>query len=70
MIYKATYADGGYDNNSSTLAGALRCIANRYGVDAGSLVTNDDGSRTLVWLTEDDAANDDGAHAVAEIKKN
>lgn len=70
MNYQTTYADGGSDNSSSTLAGALRCIANRYGVVASELVTNDDGSRTLVWLTEDDAANDDGVSAVAEIKKN
>lgn len=29
----------------------------------------DDGNRTLIWETADDAENDDGAHAVASIHK-
>lgn len=47
---------------------ALLTIAQKYGVAASDLVTEEcaDG-RTLVWLDEASAANDDGAHAVAEI---
>lgn len=68
MNYNITYADGGNDN-SATMAGACKKIANRYGVAKKSLVTNNDGARTLVWLDEASAENDDGANAVAEIQE-
>lgn len=69
MNYQTTYADGGSDNNSDTMAGAMRCIANRYGVTAESLVADKGPDRTLVWLDDAAAENDGGKNAVAEIKE-
>ena len=67
-MYQTTYSDGASGDNSRTMAGALRNIANRYGVTADSLVTDEEGvERTLVWLDEESAENDAGQNAVAEI---
>lgn len=61
------FSDGTSSVNSDTMNGALRVIARRYNTDVSSLVTEYDGARTLVWLDEETANNDDGSRAVAEI---
>lgn len=69
MSYNTTFSDGTSDVNSETFEGALRVIANRYEVAVDDLVTEESEERTLVWLDEDSAKNDDGAKAVAEIRE-
>jgi uncharacterized protein with GYD domain len=62
------FNDGTASRYGITRAAALRQVAEKYGTSVSALVTDDCGDRELVWLSEADAANDDGAHAVAEIK--
>lgn len=63
--YKVTFADGTQDVISTSPLGV---IAHRYGVDELDLVeSEDDADRTLVWLDEESAENDDVANAVAQF---
>jgi hypothetical protein len=64
---KITFADGtsGIVCNASV---AQDRIAARYGVETHTLISDDSGDRELIWLDEESAENDDGAHAVAEIR--
>jgi hypothetical protein len=66
-----TYADGTPVMTADTQDEALDLIARRYSVSPADLVTHEDCGerpRTLVWTSEEDAQEDDGAHAVAEIR--
>lgn len=63
------FSDGTASVNSSTREGAHQAIADRYGVAVSDLVTEQSDERELVWLDEETAANDDGAKAVAEIRR-
>lgn len=56
------FANGQTCQNSSH-ADALADLREQY----PDMVTHNDGQRTLVWADEDDAENDDGANAVAEL---
>ncbi len=64
---KITYSNGTPSDTANTTEEALEIIAAAKGVDAADLITDDSGDRTLVWLSEEDAENDDGAKAVAQI---
>lgn len=65
--YNTNFSDGTNSVNSSSLDGALRVVANRYSKQVSDLVTDTNEDRTLVWLDEASAENDNGAKAVAEI---
>jgi hypothetical protein len=71
MGYEITYANGADASFVATYEDALCVIADRWpdaevGHD-GDLTSG--GDRTLVWATEADAVNDDGARAVACIRR-
>jgi len=68
--YPLHYTNGDNPHSGITEREALRQIANKYGVPADELVTEEDEGerpRTLVWLNETDADQDDGSNAVAEL---
>ena len=71
MSYRITYADGRDPSDAATYDHAIALCADRwpeleYGHD-GDLT--DGGDRTLVWACEADATDDDGARAVATIRR-
>lgn len=61
------FADGTQTRYADNRDAAVSLIARKYDVAVSDLVTDDSGERELVWLSESDADNDDGANAVAEI---
>jgi hypothetical protein len=63
-----TYSDGARATTADSQDDAIALIASRYSLDPADLVTEESDERTLVWLSESDAANDDGSSAVAEIR--
>jgi hypothetical protein len=68
MSYNTHFSDASAPDNSSTWNGALRVIAQRYQVKLDNMEWEEnDIGRTLVWLDEASAKNDDGGKAVAEI---
>lgn len=72
MTYHITYTSGVWpDNTVATYDDAICLLADRwpelkYGHD-GDLTSG--GDRTLVWATESDSVDDDGARAVAVIRR-
>lgn len=68
MKATVTFADG-EQQTADDLADALRIISGKYKVPESQLVTDTEGTRTLVWLNEDDAKNDDGAKAAAVVTR-
>lgn len=56
------YANGRTVRNSSH-ADALADLREEF----PAMVTNNDGARTLVWENEQEAENDDGKRAVAQL---
>jgi hypothetical protein len=68
MSYNTHFSDASAADYSSTWNGALRVIAHRYQVKLDDMQWEEnDTGRTLVWLDEATAKNDDGGKAVAEI---
>jgi hypothetical protein len=68
MNYNTHFSDASVPDNSSTWNGALRVIAHRYQVKLDDMEWEEsDAGRTLVWLDEASAKNDDGGKAVAQI---
>jgi hypothetical protein len=68
MICNTHFSDASAADYSSTWNGALRVIAHRYQVKLDDMEWEEtDTGRTLVWLDEASAKNDDGGKAVAEI---
>ena len=68
MNYNTHFSDASAPDSSSTWNGALRVIAHRYQVKLDDMEWEEnDTGRTLVWLDEVSAKNDDGGKAVAEI---
>ena len=68
MSYNTHFSDAGDPDNSSPWNGALRVIAHRYHVKLDDMQWEEnDTGRTLVWLDEASAKNDDGGKAVVEI---
>ena len=68
--YTLHYNDGSNSRYGIALSTALEQIADKYDVDVDDLVTHeDDGEspRILVWTSEDEAENDAGQNAVAEL---
>ena len=68
--YTLHYSDGDQSSYGLSKSGALLLVADKYGVEASDLVTHeDDGEspRILVWESEEDAENDAGENAVAEL---
>lgn len=67
-MYAINYTDG-RTTECDTLAEAIATLEAEYPDleygHAGDL--SEGGERTLCWACEDDAQNDDGAHAVAAI---
>jgi hypothetical protein len=64
---RLSYADGTTGETCDTEEIALEAVASRYRVPAEDLETEENNGRTLVWLSAEDAQNDDGSNAVAEI---
>jgi hypothetical protein len=68
MNFNTHFSDASVADNSSTWNGALRLIADRYQVNLDDMEWEETvAGRTLVWLDETSAKNDDGGNAVAEI---
>lgn len=71
MNYRISYTDGAPDDVVPTYAEARTVIDERW-PDAEVRHDGDldgGGDRTLVWATEADSVNDDGARAVASIRR-
>lgn len=66
--YLTQFTDSTDDDTSDSLAGALRVIAGRYGVDSEELVTRDVDGRTVIWLDHESAESGDVAKEVAEVR--
>ena len=68
MYYEISYANG-----TSTLANTYKTAIAAIRADFPSAVIghdgdlSDGGDRTFCWANADDAANDDGANAIASI---
>lgn len=65
MIYKINYTNGDPSEEATDLSAAYAGLQEEF---PGCHI-EDCGDRWLVWETEEDSLNDDGAKAVAEIRK-
>ena len=71
MTYRIEYASGDAPSTVATYDDAIILCADRWpdlecGHD-GDIASG--GDRTLVWACEQDSIDDDGAHAVATIRR-
>ena len=68
--YTVQFSDGSTSEMYDTYDEAVDAMEARYpdGEIGHSGDLSDGGDRTIIWETEEDSINDDGAHAVASIR--